>query len=206
MVYNSYGGLKMEEISRRERKKIKTKSEILCAARHLFEEMGYDEVSIEDITERSDVSKGTFFNYFSSKEGLLLAIAEDEVDDIVELMEAEGKSYSLVKDKIRLVLKRLLDDSIPYMNLTGRMVFSTIISYGDDNSPFRRIYEMLEILVDEAKKNGEFSKKVPSKYMVNSLLGSYYGLIFKWFEYKNEKIEWKELECILDILFKGFSE
>ena len=196
----------MEEISRRERKKIKTKSEILRAARHLFEEKGYEDTSIEDITEKSDVSKGTFFNYFTNKEGILLAIAEDEVEDLEELIECEGGCYTLAAEKIKLVMKRLLIDSVPYMHLTGRMVFSTIINYGDDNSPFRRIYEMLDLFTADAQKSGEFSPEIPARYIVTSVLGAYYGLIFKWFEYKNEKIEWQELEYTLNILFKGFGE
>ncbi len=51
----------MENLSRRERKKIETKANILRVARHLFEEKGYENVFIEDITEISDISKGTFF-------------------------------------------------------------------------------------------------------------------------------------------------
>ncbi|WP_168190158.1 TetR/AcrR family transcriptional regulator [Caloramator sp. E03] len=193
------------EISRRERKKIKTKSDILRAARHLFEEKGYDDVSIEDITERSDVSKGTFFNYFNSKEGLLKAIAEEEVDDIQELYEREGQNFKSCRDRIKLIMKRLLDDSIPYMHLTGRVVFSTIINSNEDVSPFYAINEMIDSLVQEGQMCGEFSKEYPSKYIVTAILGAYYGLIFTWFEHKKETIGWSELECILDAVFKGFN-
>ena len=58
-------------LSRRERKKQETRQGLLEAALALFRERGYDETTIEEITDRADVAKGTFFNYFPSKEALL---------------------------------------------------------------------------------------------------------------------------------------
>ncbi|GKX29994.1 TetR family transcriptional regulator [Vallitalea longa] len=196
--------MNIENISRRERKKIKTKSNILTAARHLFEEKGYENVLIEDITERSDVSKGTFFNYFTNKEGLMLAVAEDEVFDILELADENFYKIESSKKKIKMIMERLLKDSIPYMQLTGRMVFSTIINSGDSNSPFHKIYELLDSLVDEGKENLEFTKDVTNKVIVNSIIGAYYSLIFRWFDSK-EKVTIDDVSSILDIIYKGLS-
>ena len=64
-----------EELSRRERKKLETRQSLLAAAMDLFHEKGYDATPVEEITERADVGKGTFFNYFPSKEALLAELA-----------------------------------------------------------------------------------------------------------------------------------
>lgn len=191
-----------DSISRRERKKIKTKSNILSVARHLFEEKGYDHVLIEDITEQSDVSKGTFFNYFTNKEGLLLAVAEEEVMDILELAEKNFHTIESSKEKIRMMMRRLIKDSIPYMQLTGRMVFSTIINSGEDHSPFHKIYELLENIVVQGQEAGEFTNATPSKSIVTAILGAYYSLIFRWFD-SNENVSIEELDSVLDIIFAG---
>jgi AcrR family transcriptional regulator len=58
-------------ISRRERKKEETRQRLLSVSLELFHEQGYSATTVEDITERADVAKGTFFNYFPSKEALL---------------------------------------------------------------------------------------------------------------------------------------
>jgi len=46
------------------------------AAEHLFLSHGVTETTIEQITSRSDVAKGTFYLYFSSKDDILAALAD----------------------------------------------------------------------------------------------------------------------------------
>lgn len=55
--------------SRRDRKKIATRSQILAAAIDLFSRRGLDAVTIEEIAAAADVGKGTIYNYFATKEG-----------------------------------------------------------------------------------------------------------------------------------------
>lgn len=59
-------------VGRRERKKQATRQALHEAAMDLAEERGLANVTVEDITERVDVSVRTFFNHFSSKEEALL--------------------------------------------------------------------------------------------------------------------------------------
>ena len=53
-----------------------TKQLLLDAARDLVLERGHDRVSIEEITDRARVSKGTFYNYFDTKQGVFTAVAQ----------------------------------------------------------------------------------------------------------------------------------
>lgn len=57
--------------SRRERRRTETRERIFEAAMRLFSERDFDAVTVEMITEAADVGKGTFFNYFASKEGVI---------------------------------------------------------------------------------------------------------------------------------------
>jgi len=69
-VINSGGGC-MEQHTRRERKKEETRRRILEAAFRLFAEQGFENTTIVQITGAADIGKGTFYNYFPSKEALL---------------------------------------------------------------------------------------------------------------------------------------
>lgn len=195
--------MEAENMSRRERKKIETRESILKAARHLFEDKGYEETSIDEITEKADVSKGTFFNYFPSKDSLLTAIAEEEIEDIAFFIEEELKDTVGSVKKIKLVMKRLLEDAIPYLYLTGRIIFSSIINTGDNPSPVVRLNHILETLVKEGQDNGEIDAGFASEDIVTSIMGGYYGIIFKWFEYGRIPGTSSEIDRLMDILLQG---
>jgi TetR/AcrR family transcriptional regulator, cholesterol catabolism regulator len=62
-------------LGRRERKKLAVERRIREAALELFREKGYEAATVEEIAERADVAKGTFFNYFPRKDTLLEALA-----------------------------------------------------------------------------------------------------------------------------------
>ncbi|WIV52324.1 helix-turn-helix domain-containing protein (plasmid) [Marivivens sp. LCG002] len=61
----------------RDRKKARRREEIMAAAIELFETKGVDATTISDIAEACDVSAPTVFNYFGSKDGILVAIVEE---------------------------------------------------------------------------------------------------------------------------------
>ena len=57
----------------RSRKKVKTRFAIEDAALELFEEQGYDATTVEQISERAEVSTTTFFRYFPTKAEVVLS-------------------------------------------------------------------------------------------------------------------------------------
>lgn len=61
-------------LSRRESKKKKTQTLLLDAARQLFAEKGVAGTTIDEIADRADVARGTFFNYFPNKDAVLQAL------------------------------------------------------------------------------------------------------------------------------------
>jgi AcrR family transcriptional regulator len=64
---------------RRSRRSAETRERIFRAALDVFSKKGFAETTVEDITNAADVGKGTFFNYFPSKDHILLAFAEMQI-------------------------------------------------------------------------------------------------------------------------------
>jgi TetR/AcrR family transcriptional repressor of nem operon len=67
------------------------RDKLLGSAAALFERFGYAHVSVRDITSSINIPKGTFYNYFRSKEALASAILSQHFD---ALMEALGQRRS----------------------------------------------------------------------------------------------------------------
>lgn len=72
---------------RRQRRGAETRERLFRAALDLFARRGLDNTTVKDITEAADVGKGTFFNYFPTKEHILLAFADMQVGKLQTLVE-----------------------------------------------------------------------------------------------------------------------
>lgn len=79
---------------RRERKKEETRRRITMAALELFHEKGFEATTVDEITERADVAKGTFFNYFPRKESVLEALSQEWMERAEEHAVYHGKTSS----------------------------------------------------------------------------------------------------------------
>ncbi|MDP5313463.1 helix-turn-helix domain containing protein [Streptomyces poriferorum] len=85
-----------EGMGLRERKKIQTRRRLLAEAARLFGERGFDQVSVAEIAEAADVSKMTVFNYFDSKEDLVLAPMEEHIGDVAQVVRDRVHGESAV--------------------------------------------------------------------------------------------------------------
>ncbi len=61
---------------------------VLDAAETLFRRQGYDRTTIEEIASEADVSIGTMYTYFGSKSGIMRALMEPVIDDMLAKGEA----------------------------------------------------------------------------------------------------------------------
>src|SRR5271155_2905239 len=76
--------------SRRARRSADIRARLFRAALELFAKRGYLETTVEDITEAADVGKGTFFNYFPTKEHVLATYGAERIKAI-ERAEREAR-------------------------------------------------------------------------------------------------------------------
>ena len=89
-----------EKVGRRERKKLLSRKAILDAAVREFSRKGFKETSVADIMNAADLGIGTFYNYFESKEEILMCLLGrlvHEVDEALKDMRAAKRpSYELL--------------------------------------------------------------------------------------------------------------
>lgn len=84
----------MGTAERRKRERSRREREIIDAARDLFFEKGFDSTSVDEVAARLELSKGTIYLYFGSKEELYFAVAKDGLavarDLFHEALSAQG--------------------------------------------------------------------------------------------------------------------
>jgi AcrR family transcriptional regulator len=98
------------ERSRRERKKAAVRSQIIAAAIELFSRNGIENVTVDQIAEGADIGKGTVYNYFQTKEDIVVAFMADlerRVQARLHRLSAlNGPLDSILAEFIRLQLQR----------------------------------------------------------------------------------------------------
>jgi TetR/AcrR family transcriptional regulator len=73
--------------ARREREKEERRQSILQAARDVFFEHGFHRATMDEVAEQAEVSKGTVYLYFESKETILAHLLLEGLDELLEKLE-----------------------------------------------------------------------------------------------------------------------
>ena len=76
-------------LGKREQTKVQNRIAILNAAREVFGELGYDNVTVRDIVRRTGLAAGTFYNYYNSKEEVAAALSAEGARRFAPILKAQ---------------------------------------------------------------------------------------------------------------------
>ena len=120
------------------------------AALQLFGEKGIDCTSIEEITERADVGKGTFYNHFENKETIAVALIENAVDKLIHRIEVKEPKTANLSDALEHLVRALSaffeENQEEYLLLfQGRLLLKLQReTFEDLEAPYIRYLEAIE--------------------------------------------------------------
>src|ERR1700682_5582214 len=97
---------------RRQRRSADIRERLFRAALDLFARKGFTETTVEDITDAADVGKGTFFNYFPSKDHILLAFGEMQLAKLDSAGEEARASHEPMPHFLRSLGVRMTQEPI----------------------------------------------------------------------------------------------
>lgn len=148
---------KKRKRSRHQKRTSATRQSLLEAASQVFAERGLDLSRIEDITERADVGKGTFYYHFRGKEGLIRELIKDVLGQLTAALEEKcghepdlpGLLDNIIRVHIDFFSNRW-EDFVLYFQ--GRADLTLQEGYQGIETPFIDYLNCMENLLSKAIK------------------------------------------------------
>jgi TetR/AcrR family transcriptional regulator, cholesterol catabolism regulator len=168
--------------NRRERKAAETRDRIYRAAIELFAERGFANVTVEQITERADVGKGTFFNYFERKEAVLTLFSAHQVERLHRAMRA-GEISGTAREQIEKVMNVLATHPQLTRDLARALFVTALgnVQLAEVEGPqIWHIEELLADMVRQGQADGEFVAGTSPEEVGPFLLGVHFISLLRW--------------------------
>ena len=197
------------ELGRRERKKEETRQRIFQAALELFKQKGFEATTVDDITERADVAKGTFFNYYPRKESVVFDLCFEHLADVESHSESLGKK---ALPAVKQIVERMRYAAELYMNdrdLSRAMLLQ--LFKGSAPAPEgleinQRAQNMMRALVERAQAAGEIRRDADPERATYVLRSIFFFTVLVWACAPNEPYDLsKELTARIRLALEGLA-
>lgn len=172
----------------RERKRRLTRQLISDAATVMFAMHGFDNVRVAEVADRVGVSEKTVYNYFPTKESLVLDAADETIDRVAAALRERRPGESLTDAVVRalkedmLRLDQIPDELIAFSPSFGEMIYSTPTL----RAAWLEVHEKLaEVARDELAALAEVDPDSPEPTIAGRALA---GLVQIGFDSRNRHI------------------
>jgi AcrR family transcriptional regulator len=185
----------------RELKKEQTRQRIKDAALSLFAEQGYETTTIEQVAKLAGVAKGTFFNYFASRDELTCELRSVFVMN--EVAKLKDKPGPLIP-RMRMFIFELVQQ-LPHNKSVMRALFQGILGSGPALELFEQMMEAIVPLISHGQDNGELRKDMPATMIARLVIQTYYGALIVWSMSNEDEGLNEQIAITFDLFFKGIA-
>jgi len=192
---------------RKDREGLTMKDLMMERSIQLFAQKGFKETSIQDIVNELNVTKGTFYYYFKSKQELLMDIHLQYIERLIENQETiladKTTSYP---EKLNSIIFKLVHD-IEKEGLRAKVFFREMRHLSEEHLeqiiPKRdRFKENVQEIIEKGMEAGQFRSDLPSDIVTLGILGMTNWSYF-WFQPDGEKSDREVAAIFYKMLMKG---
>lgn len=193
--------------TRRERRSTELRERLFRAALQLFASKGFSETTVEDITNAADLGKGTFFNYFPSKEHILAAFGQMQIAKVQAAAEAAPHTALPIQTFLRNLALDVISE--PARNPTVvRAQLQANLSSEPVRVMMREIHsnatEMLGRILEVGQQRGEVRRDIEATEIAQVLRQSLLGGMLIWSLYGDGSLE-SRIENVFRVLWNGLA-
>ncbi len=192
---------------RRQRRSMEIRERLFRAALELFAQKGFAETTVEDITEAADVGKGTFFNYFPSKDHILLAFGEMQLGKLEAAIEMARRSGEPMPEFLRSLGARMTQEptrnpAIIRALLQGYLSTTPVREAMMDVQ--KRMHALLSQMIQLGQDRGEIRNDLPAAEIAHVFRQTIFGTLLIWSLYGDATLH-SRIETAFNLLWSGMA-
>ncbi|WP_458411777.1 TetR/AcrR family transcriptional regulator [Schinkia sp. CFF1] len=182
----------MEAMTPRQIKAQQTKKKILEVALDLFSKKGFDQVTVDEIVNTANSSKGAFYVHFNSKNEIFLEKFK-EIDDFYDTftqslpddMSYSEKIINLTKSQMVYLRDELGKDLM-------RTVYMSALTPGQPktlSNTDRKLYKIIHLFVQKGQEKGEFKDTISAKEITMLITRCMRGTLYDWQIFNDDRFD-----------------
>ncbi|MPY66779.1 TetR/AcrR family transcriptional regulator [Deinococcus sp. SDU3-2] len=196
----------MDSSSLRERQKERRRARIYSVALDLFKRGGFQATTATDIARASNVSRGTFFNYYPYKEAVLLDYGSEVMERLRDRAEAR-----LAEGIAPLTVLYEIWDELAAENGRERDLFPPLAYEVMNPNPERArtayqalpLSKVIELILKPLHQAGQIRTDLSLQRISNLIADTYLLVALRWSAYGTDRTLQEETRLALNLLLEG---
>lgn len=192
---------------RRQRRSAETRERLFRAALETFAQKGFSETTVEDITNAADVGKGTFFNYFPSKDHILLAFGELQLAKLEAMVKEARQTNEPMPAFLRSLGARMTQE--PTRNPA---IIRALLQAYLSTTPVRqamvdlqkRLHALHTQMIQLGQERGEIRSDLPASDLAQVFRQTIFGTLLVWSLYEDASLH-ARMNAAFDVLWDGLA-
>jgi len=167
-----------KELTSRDKQALATKNKIYKCGVRLLEKHGYDNITVEQIAQKANVSVGTYYHYFPSKFDLLTEVYRQGdlffKTQISDLLHRYDNCAERITEYFVLYAHLSIDSGIEMISKLYVPTNTMFITQG------RIMQDLLTDILRQGQENGELTDVIAAEIITEKLFIVARGVIFDW--------------------------
>ena len=192
---------------RRQRRSAEIRERLFRAALSLFGQKGFAETTVEDITEAADVGKGTFFNYFPSKDHIFIAFGEMQLGKLEAAVEKARRTNEPMAQFLRGLTFLMTQEPVRNPEIIRALLQGYLSTTPVRESMLdlqKRVLALHSELIRVGQQRGEIRDDLPAEEISYVFRQTIFGTLLIWSLYGDATLQ-ARIESAFNLLWTGIA-
>ena len=167
-----------------QKRKLDKRQQIINAAVEVFARTGFHGSRVADVARAAEVADGTIYNYFKSKDDILISIFEEKMGDMIEQAETAIADLADPLDKLCCLARFHMDNVERHKNVAKVLQVELRLSntFMKEYKPvrLRQYMDIIGRVIEEGIASGAIRSDVSSVIVRRAFFGALDEIAMQW--------------------------